>query len=91
MHDHADEFADMNVDVNPDWGSPSDREPVAATVASRSGTGALGFAGTVEKDSSAEASGLATLSSNGFGNGPRMPMVPGTWGPETSEGEGDHS
>jgi PPE-repeat protein len=91
MHDHADEFADMNVDVNPDWGSPGDREPVAATVASRSGTGALGFAGTVEKDSSAEPSGLATLSSNNFGNGPRMPMVPGTWGPEASEGEGDHS
>jgi PPE-repeat protein len=91
MHDHADEFADMNVDVSPDWGSPSDRQPVAATVASQNGTGALGFAGTVEKDSSAEASGLATLSSNGFGNGPRMPMVPGTWGPEASEGEGDHS
>jgi PPE-repeat protein len=91
MHDHADEFADMNVDVNPDWGSQSDREPVAATLASQNGTGALGFAGTVEKDSSAEASGLATLSSNGFGSGPRMPMVPGTWSPEASEGEGDHS
>ena len=91
MHDHADEFADMNVDVNPDWGSPSHREPVAATVASGSGAGALGFAGTVEKGTSVEASGLATLSSNGFGNGPRMPMVPGTWGPEPSEGEGDHS
>jgi PPE-repeat protein len=91
MRDHADEFADMNVDVNPDWGSPSDREPVAAAVASQSGTGALGFAGTVEKDRSAEASGLATLSSNGFGNGPRMPMVPGTWDPDASEGEGDQS
>ena len=34
---------------------------------------------------------LVGLSSNGFGNGPRMPMVPGTWGPEASEGEGDHS
>ncbi len=91
MHDHADEFADMNVDVPPDWGSQSAREPVAATAASGNGAGALGFAGTVEKDSSAEASGLATLSSNGFGNGPRMPMLPGTWGPEASEGEGDHS
>ncbi len=91
MQDHADEFADMNVDVNPDWGAQSDREPVAAAVASQNGTGALGFAGTVGKDSSAEASGLATLSYSGFGNGPRMPMVPGTWGPEASEGEGDHS
>jgi PPE-repeat protein len=91
MRDHADEFADMNVDVNPDWGARSDREPVAAAVASQNGTGALGFAGTVGKDSSAEASGLATLSNNDFGDGPRMPMVPGTWGPEASEGEGDHS
>jgi PPE-repeat protein len=91
MRDHSDEFADMNVDVDPDWGSRSGREPVAATVASRNGTGSLGFAGTVGKDSSAEASGLATLHSNGFGNGPGMPMVPGTWGPEASEGEGDHN
>jgi PPE-repeat protein len=91
MHDHSDEFADMNVDVDPDWGSQSDREPVAATVASQNGTGSLGFAGTVGKDSSAKASGLATLRSNDFGNGPRMPMVPGTWGPEASEGEGDHN
>ncbi|WP_428342702.1 PPE family protein [Mycobacterium sp.] len=91
MHDHADEFADMNIDVNPDWGSPSDREPVAATVASQNGTDPLGFAGTVEIDTSAEASGLAMLSSNDFGDGPRVPMVPGTWGPAASEGEGDHS
>jgi PPE-repeat protein len=91
MHDHADEFADMNVDVDPDWGSPGDREPVAATVASQNGAGSLGFAGTAGKDSLAEASGLATLSSNGFGHGPRMPMVPGTWDPEASEGKGDHS
>jgi hypothetical protein len=34
---------------------------------------------------------LTTLSSNGFSNGPRMPMVPGTWDPEASGGEGDHS
>jgi PPE-repeat protein len=91
MQDHSDEFADMNVDVDPDWGSRSGREPVAATVASRNGTRSLGFAGTAGKDSSAEASGLATLHSNGFGNGPGMPMVPGTWGPEASEGEGDHN
>jgi PPE-repeat protein len=60
-------------------------------VASQNGAGSLGFAGTAGKDSLAEASGLATLSSNGFGHGPRMPMVPGTWDPEASEGKGDHS
>jgi PPE-repeat protein len=87
MHDHADEFADMNVEVDPDWTTQVDREPVA----SNRGAGPLGFAGTVDKETVAAAAGLATLSSNGFGNGPTMPMVPGTWGPEPTKGEGDHN
>jgi PPE-repeat protein len=91
MHDHADEFADMNVEVDPDWGAQADREPVASTVASDRGAGPLGFAGTVDKDTVAEAAGLATLSGDDFGGGPRMPMVPGTWGPEAPEGDGSHS
>ncbi len=94
IHDHADEFADMNVDVTPDWGAHDDRERMGAAAASGNGSGALGFTGTVEKDRVAEASGLATLTSNGFGSGPRMPMVPGTWEPqasESAEGEGDQS
>src|SRR6204780_2436594 len=37
--DQADEFMDMNVDVDPDWS--------ASTVASDRGAGSLGFAGTV--------------------------------------------
>jgi PPE-repeat protein len=91
MHDHADEFADMNVEVDPDWSTQADREPVASTVASDRGGGPLGFAGTVDKDTVAAAAGLATLSSNGFGQGPTMPMVPGTWGPEPTDGKGDHN
>jgi PPE-repeat protein len=91
QRDHYDEFADMDVDVDPDWGAQDDRELVAAAVASGNGSGSLGFAGTVGKDSTAEASGLATLSSNGFGNGPRMPMVPGTWEPEASDWEGERN
>ncbi len=76
MHrDNADEFADMNVDVNPDWG--------ASTEASNSGAGALGFAGTVSK-SAEQATGLATLTDDGFGSGPTMPMLPNTWSPEGS-------
>ena len=91
QRDHYDEFADMDVDVDPDWGARDDRELVGAAVASGKGSGALGFAGTLDKGSFAEASGLATLSSNGFGGGPRMPMVPGTWEPPASEGlEGEH-
>jgi PPE-repeat protein len=88
MHDHADEFADMNVEVNPHWSAQADRELVSATVASDRGAGPLGFAGTVGKDTTAEAAGLATLNGNGFGGGPTMPMVPGTWGPEAPEEEG---
>jgi len=74
----ADEFMDMNVDVEPDWGAP---------MASDRGAGPLGFAGTVAK-SSEQAAGLATLSDDGFGAGPSMPMVPGTWSPEAPQGEG---
>ncbi|OBK32294.1 hypothetical protein A5658_16430 [Mycobacterium sp. 1245111.1] len=86
QHDHYDEFADMDVDVDPDWGTQDDRELVSAAVASGSGSGSLGFAGTVGKDGAAEASGLARLSSNEFGDGPRMPMVPGTWEQQAREG-----
>ncbi len=78
LHDHADEFADMNIDVDPDWGAPT---------ASQQGAGPLGFAGTVSK-SSERATGLATLSDDGFGSGPSMPMLPNTW---TLQGERDDS
>jgi PPE-repeat protein len=79
MHDHADEFADMNVEVDPDW--------AASTAASDRGAGPLGFSGTMAK-SSEKATGLATLSSDGYGSGPSMPMLPNTW---TPEGERDDS
>jgi PPE-repeat protein len=85
---YGDEFMDMNIDVNPDWGGPPS-EPVASTVASDQGAGNLGFAGTVSKGST-QAAGLATLSDDEFGGGPSMPMLPGTWDPEAPQGEGDH-
>jgi PPE-repeat protein len=79
QRDHADEFADMNVDVDPDWGT--------STEASDRGAGPLGFSGTVSKGSG-QAAGLATLSDDDYGNGPTMPMLPNTWSPE---GEGEHN
>jgi len=91
QHGHYDEFADMDLDVDPDWGGREDRDLVGAAVASGSAAGSLGFAGTVGKDRVAAASGLSTLNSNAFGNGPRMPMLPGTWSAQKSEGEGDRS
>ena len=72
IHDHADEFADMNIDVDPDW---------STSTASDQGAGPLGFAGTVSKGGE-HATGLATLSDDGFGTGPSMPMLPTTWTPE---------
>ena len=76
--DEADEFMDMNVDVDPDWGAP---------MASDRGAGPLGFSGTLAKNSE-QAAGLATLLGDEFGAGPTVPMVPGTWGADP-EGHGD--
>jgi PPE-repeat protein len=68
---YGDEFMDMNVEADPDWDS--------STAASDQDAGPLGLAGTVSK-TSAPAAGLATLAGDGFGGGPAVPMVPGTWG-----------
>jgi PPE-repeat protein len=79
---------DMNVDVDPDW--EATREPVTATAASERGAGALGFAGTATKkgsQTSADATGLTTLPGDEFGGGPRMPMLPGTWGPDAEDND----
>jgi PPE-repeat protein len=80
---------DMNVDVDPDWGAPSDAE----SVASDRGAGNLGFAGAAPKEAVTEAAGLTTLADDEFGGSPRMPMLPGTWDPdgarEGSEGADD--
>ena len=79
---YGDEFMNMNIDVDPDWGTPPGKEPVTvgpATVASGRGAGALGFAGTVVKDGGAHTAGLTTLDRDEFGEGPAMPMMPGTW------------
>lgn len=67
---HSHEYMDMNVDVEPDWG--------ATAAAADRGAGPLGFSGTVAKGSG-QASGLATLSEDGFGGGPSVPMLPNTW------------
>jgi PPE-repeat protein len=85
---YGDEFMDMNVEVDPDWGTPPGEEPVASTVASDRGAGNLGFAGTARKEAVTEAAGLTTLAGDEFGGGPKMPMLPGTWDPEGETGEG---
>jgi len=89
MRRHGNEYLDMNVQVDPNWGAP----PGGGTAGSDRGAGALGFAGTVRRETAAEAAGLTTLAADEFGAGPRMPMLPNTWGPdqasETKDG-GEH-
>ncbi|SON59325.1 putative PPE family protein PPE3 [Mycobacterium simulans] len=81
---YGDEFMDMNVDVDPDWGVPRGSEPDVS--ASDQGVRNLGFAGTAHKETSGAAAGLTTLAGDEFGSGPTLPMIPGTWNPdETGE------
>lgn len=70
----------MNVDVDPDWGAPAGEESLVSTTASDRGAGNLGFAGTARSEIDTKATGLTTLTSDEFGSGPRMPMLPGSWG-----------
>lgn len=48
------------------------------TGTSSGGTGA-GFIGTASRRSADAAAGLTTLAQDGYGGGPRVPMLPGTW------------
>ncbi|QUR68075.1 PPE family protein [Mycobacterium spongiae] len=86
---YGDEFLDMNAEVDPDWGTPPDEEPIASTAASDLGAGDLGFAGTARKEAAAEAAGLTTMASDEFGDGPRIPMLPETWHPDAVGEETD--
>lgn len=76
QRDHGNEFADTNIELEPDWGVPTDDQPTA----SGSGAGALGFAGTVHSEAVNQAAGLTTLPGDEFGSGPSVPMMPGSWG-----------
>ncbi|VBA45508.1 putative PPE family protein PPE3 [Mycobacterium attenuatum] len=55
----------------------SDAVPAPST-ASGQGAGILGFTGTAGRQGIQEAAGLATLTGDGFGGGPVVPMVPGS-------------
>jgi PPE-repeat protein len=75
------EFMDMNVHVEPDWGAAPGGEFAASTVASGHSAGPMGFAGTARSAAGIRAAGLTTLAPDEFGDGPVVPMVPGTWEP----------
>jgi PPE-repeat protein len=84
---HGDEFMDMNVDVNPDWGGG----PGEQTSASDRGAGNLGFAGTAPDQTVTAAAGLTTLVADEFDSGPRMPMVPRSWDPDAGREGGERT
>jgi PPE-repeat protein len=75
LRGYGDEFMEMNINVDPDWGA-------SESVGSDQGAGPLGFAGTVRKETVPAAAGLTTLAGDEFGGGPTMPMVPGSWSPD---------
>ncbi len=77
-------YADAYADLEPDPESDPGVDAPPDVAASDRGAGPLGFAGT-ESKASADASGLATLAGDGFGGGPTLPMLPGTWGPRAEE------
>jgi PPE-repeat protein len=62
-----------------------DLEPEPTVTPSDRGAGPLGFAGTASKQAATTAAGLATLSDDDFGGSPRIPMMPSTWGSDSSD------
>ncbi|AFC48788.1 PPE domain-containing protein [Mycobacterium intracellulare] len=69
------EFMDLDQDGDPgvDSGDPFAARP------SEDSAGPLGFAGAAAKSDAARAAGLATLTRDGFSDGPSVPMMPSTW------------
>ena len=58
--------------------------PATWVGSSEHGAGILGFAGTAHKDGAGQPAGLITLADDAFGGGPRIPMMPGTWGADSA-------
>jgi PPE-repeat protein len=62
-----------------------DLDPEPTVTPSDRGAGPLGFSGTAAKVSAGTATGLATLADDDFASGPRMPMMPSTWGGDSPD------
>jgi PPE-repeat protein len=76
MRGHGDEYMAMNIHVDPEWATASDR-----------GAGSLGFAGAARKDTEIQAAGLNTIADDSFGGGATTPMVPTSWAPDETGGD----
>ena len=75
INDDLEGLADR-VGTNPRRESPAGPRSAPAPT---SGSGPLGYAGTVPKSVAAQAKGLARLGRGEFGEAPQEPMLPGTW------------
>ncbi|WP_231996367.1 hypothetical protein [Mycobacterium scrofulaceum] len=64
--------------MDPDSGVDDDIPD--AVRASDQGGGSLGFAGAATISGLAQPTGLTTLTREGFGDGPTVPMMPSSWG-----------
>ncbi len=82
--DHGDEFADMNIGIDPQW-ERNGEEPLTSTTVSAHGAAVMGFAGTAHTAPVRQGAGLTTLAGDGFGDDPNMPMLPETWRPESDK------
>lgn len=84
---YADAYADYEPEADYEPGPEAGDEPPVRQdpriAAGERGAGRMGFAGTLAKDSE-QAGGLTTLSGDAFGGGPKAPMLPGNWDPNTS-------
>jgi PPE-repeat protein len=75
------EYMDLeDADDTEGTADPAGREPIGAVAASATGAGTQGLAGTAPKTGAGPAAGLTKLADDAFGGGPRMPMMPSTWG-----------
>ena len=69
----------MDYEDEPEVDPPA---PEPGVSASARGAGPMGFSGTVSSGTE-QAGGLTTLAGDSFGGGPKSPMLPGSWDPDT--------
>lgn len=80
------EYADLD-DMNPDPAVPTGDRPTASTAAADRGARDLGLATAARQAKVTRPAGLTTLSGDGFGGAPTMPMMPDVGGHHSTAGE----
>jgi PPE-repeat protein len=86
MNDHQRAYRHEFMDLDANGSAVADPFPdsqrlALAVAASGQGASPMGFAGIASRGAGPPAAGLTTLNADEFGDGPVVPMVPGTWEP----------